>query len=68
MTAFEIVVLTKVCGPTKDDVTREWRRPHNEELNDLYTSPYIIRVIKSRTMGLAWHMARVWERKGTYGA
>jgi hypothetical protein len=45
---FENRVLRRVFGPKKDEATGEWRRLHNEELNDLYSSPNIIRVIKSR--------------------
>jgi len=47
---FENMVLRRTVGPRKDDVTGEWRRLHNEELNDLYSSPNIVRVIKSRRM------------------
>jgi len=47
---FENMVLRRIFGPRKDEVTGEWRRLHNEELNDLYWSPYIVRVIKSRRM------------------
>jgi hypothetical protein len=45
---FEIRVMRKIFGPKRDKVTREWRKLHNMELNDLYSSPNIIRVIKSR--------------------
>ena len=53
-------------GPSKDEVTGEWRRLHNEELNDVYSSPNIVRVIKSRTMRLAGHVARMGEERGLY--
>jgi hypothetical protein len=47
---FENRVLRKVFGPKRDDVTGEWRKLHNEELNDLYSAPNIVRVVKSRRM------------------
>jgi len=47
-------------------VTREWRKLHNEELNDLYSSPNIVRVIKTRRMRWAGHVARMGERRGVY--
>ena len=50
----------------RDEVTVEWRRLHNEELNDLYCSPNIVRVIKSRRMRWAGHVARMGEEKGVY--
>jgi len=50
MSVFENRVLWRIFGPTMDGVTREWRKLHNEELNDLYSSPNIVRVIKSRRM------------------
>jgi len=50
------MVLRRIFGPTRDEVTGEWRRFHNEELNDLYSSPNIVRVIES-------NMWRVWVRK-----
>ena len=49
-----------------DEVTGEWRRLHNEELNDLYSSPNIVRVIKSRRMRWAGHVARMGEERGVY--
>jgi len=48
---FENRVLRRIFGPNRDEVTEEWRKLHNEELNDLYCSPKIIRVMKSRRMG-----------------
>ena len=60
---FENKVLRKIFGPRRDEVTEEWRRLHNEKLNDLYSSPNIVRVIKSRRMRWAG-MWRVWVRRG----
>ena len=53
-------------GPNRDDVTGEWRKPHNEELSDLYFSPNIVRVIKSRSVRWAGHVTRVGERRDLY--
>jgi hypothetical protein len=58
---FENRVLRRIFGSKRDEATGEWRRLHNEELNDLYSSPNIIRVIKSRRMGWAGHVARIGE-------
>jgi len=49
-----------------DEQTAEWRKPHHEELNDLYCSPNIIRVIKLRRMRWTGHVARMGERRGVY--
>jgi len=59
-------VLRKIFGPKRDEVVGEWRRLHNEELNDLYSSPNNIRVIKSRRMRWAGHVASMGERRGPY--
>ena len=59
-------MLRRIFGPKRDEVTREWRKLHNEELNDLYCSPNIIRVIKSKIMRRAGHVARIWESRGVY--
>ena len=53
-------------GPRTDEVTGEWRRLHNEELNDLYSSPNIVWVIISRRMRWAGHVARMGEERGAY--
>ena len=63
---FENVVLRRIFGPRRDEVKGEWRRLHNEELNDLYCSPNIVRVIKSRRMRWAGHVARMGEERGAY--
>ena len=66
MRVFENMVLRRIFGPRRDDVTRERRRLHNEELNDLYSSPNIVLVIKSRRMRWAGHVARMGEERGVY--
>jgi hypothetical protein len=53
-------------GPRRDEVTEEWRKLHNEELNDLYSSPNIVWVIKPRRMRWAGHVACMGERRGVY--
>ena len=63
---FENMVLRRIFGPSRDEVTGEWRRLHNEELNDLYSSPNIVQVIKSRRMRWAGHVARMGEDRGVY--
>jgi hypothetical protein len=60
--AFENRVLRRVFGSKRDELTGEWRKLHNKELNDLYCSPNIGRVIKSRKMRWAGHVARMGER------
>jgi len=63
---FENVVLRRIFGPRRDGVTGEWRRLHNEEIKDLYSSPNIVWVIKSRRMRWAGHVARMGEERGVY--
>ena len=60
------MVLRRIFGPRRDEVTGDWRRLHNEELNDLYSSPNIVRVIKSRRMRWAGHVERMGEESGVY--
>jgi len=63
---FENRVLGRIFGLRRDEVTGEWRRLHNKELNDLYSSPNILRVIKSRRMRCGRHVARMGEERGVY--
>jgi hypothetical protein len=65
---FENRVLRRIFGPRRDEVTGEWRKLHNEELRDLYSSPStsIIRIIKSRNMKWAGHVARMGETTNSY--
>ena len=63
----ENMVLRRIFGPRRDEVTREWRKLHIEEFNGLYSSPNIIRVIKSRRMRWVRHVARMRDRRGAYG-
>jgi len=63
---FENMVLRRIFGSRKDEVMGGWRRPHNKEVNDLYSSPNIVRVIKSRRMRWVGHVARMGEERGVY--
>ena len=63
---FENMVLRRIFGPRRDEVTGEWRRLHKEELNDLYSSPNIVRVIKSRRMRWVGHVERMGEEREVY--
>ena len=64
---FENMLLRRVLGPRRDEVTGELRRLHNEQLNDLYSSSNIVRVIKSRRMRWAGHVASIDEERGCIG-
>jgi hypothetical protein len=59
---FENRVLSRIFGPKRDEVTGDWRQMHNEEIHNLYSSPNIIRMIKSRGMRLGGHVARMGRR------
>jgi hypothetical protein len=63
---FENRVLRRIFGPKRDEVTDEWRKLHNEDLHDLYSSPSIIRIIKSRRMRWADHVARMGKKRIAY--
>jgi hypothetical protein len=63
---FENRALRKIFVPKRDEMTREWRKLHNEEHRDLYSSLSIIRIITSRTMRWAGHVARMWEKRNAY--
>jgi len=61
---FENRVLRRVFGPKRDEVTGDWRKLHNEELNDLYSLPNTVRVVKSRRMRWAGHVTRMGQDRG----
>jgi hypothetical protein len=63
---FENRVLRRVFGPKRDEVTGEWRKLHNEELRDFYSSPNIIRIIKSRRRRWAGHVALMGLKRNAY--
>ena len=63
---FEYMVLRRIFGPRRDEVTGVWRSLYDKELNGLYSSPNIVRVIKSRRMRWTWHVARMGEERGAY--
>jgi hypothetical protein len=63
---FENRVLRRVFGPKRDEVTGEWRKLHKEELRHLYSLSNIVRVVKSRRMRWAWHVARMGEGRGVH--
>jgi hypothetical protein len=63
---FENRVLRRIFGLERDEVTREWRKLHNEKLNELYCSQYIIRATKSRRIRWEGHVARMGERRGVF--
>jgi hypothetical protein len=63
---FENRVLRRICGGRREGVTGEWKKLHNGELNKMYSSPNIVRVIKSRRMRWAGHVARMGKGRGVY--
>jgi hypothetical protein len=65
---FENRVLSRIFGPKRDEVTGEWRKLHNEELRDLYSSPSIIRIFKSRNMRWAEQVALMGEKRSSYSS
>jgi hypothetical protein len=64
---FENGVLRRICEPEREEVTGDWRQLHNEELNNFYSSPKIIRMIKSRRMRSTGHVARMGKREINIG-
>jgi hypothetical protein len=63
---FENRVLRRIFRPRRDEVTGEWRKLHNEEIHDLYSSPSIIRIMKSKRMRWTGHAARMGKKRNTY--
>jgi hypothetical protein len=63
---FENRVLRRIFGPKRDEVTGDWRKLHNEELHNVYSSPNIIRMIKSRRVRGAGHVARMEDKRNAY--
>jgi hypothetical protein len=63
---FENTVLRRIFGPKRDEVTGGWRKLHNEELHNLYSSPSIIRIIKSKRMRWVGHVAQMGEKRNVY--
>jgi hypothetical protein len=66
LSVFENWVLRRIFGPKRDEMTGGWRKPHNEELHDLYPSPSIIRMIKSRRMRCAGCVIRMGKKRNAY--
>jgi hypothetical protein len=62
LTVFENRVLRRIFGPKRDEVTEDWRKPHNEDLHKLYSSPNIVRMIKSRRMRWTGHISQMGKR------
>jgi hypothetical protein len=62
----EMMLMLRVFGLKRDEVTGKWRKLHNEELNDLYSLPNIVRVVKSKIMRWAGHLARMGEERGVH--
>jgi hypothetical protein len=64
---FENRVLRRIYGPRREEVTGRWRKLHNKEFGDLYSSPTIIRIFKSIRMRWTGHIARMGEKRNAYG-